>query len=421
MAEPCLRTPTTYRRSTAALGEGGASVVSVPALPQPDAIRTRRLLDACAPPLSAVARQTLLAALDDGWADPRRLHAEGRRARALLDGAREAVAGVLHSRPDEVSFTASGTLARQLGLRGLLYGRRRVGHRLVLSAVEQGALLQTAQWHADRHPDMADAVTLVPVDRWGRVSTAVFAAAAARPGVAAACLQAANAEVGTRQPVDAVAAECQQAGVPLLVDAGAVLGRDPAPQVGDVLIADARSWAGPPGVGVLRVRSGVRWRSEGPADENEQGRAPGEVDVPSVLAAAASLLDAEQHRARRSEAARRLVADLRQVAAAVPDTEVVGDPEDRLPHVLTFSSLYVDGEALVSALDQRGFAVASGSACTASTLEPSHILAAMGVLTHGNLRLTLPLEPVAEDVQAFALALPEAIGEVRAMLGVREL
>jgi cysteine desulfurase len=105
--------------------------------------------------------------------------------------------------------------------------------------------------------------------------------------------------------------------------------------------------------------------------------------------------------------------------------EVVGDPDDRLPHILTFSLLYVDGEALVIELDRRGFAVGSGSACTSSTLEPSHVLAAMGVLTHGNLRVTLPLEPIApaldDDISRFIAELPDAVATVRAQLGASGL
>ncbi|WP_460447699.1 aminotransferase class V-fold PLP-dependent enzyme, partial [Angustibacter aerolatus] len=169
---------------------------------------------------------------------------------------------------------------------------------------------------------------------------------------------------------------------------------------------------------------GTRWRPDGPADEAEQGRVPGEVDVPAALAAAAGLLDAEPHRERRARPVHELVAVLAGAAAAVPDTEVVGDADDRLPHVVTWSSLYVDGEALVHALDRLGFAVASGSACTASTLDPSHVLAAMGVLTHGNVRVTLPLDVeqgTADDVAVVAAALPGAVAGVRAALGADRL
>ncbi|GAA4356423.1 cysteine desulfurase family protein [Angustibacter luteus] len=386
-------------------------------MPNPPQPARRRLLDAAAPPLSPVARQTLLEAVDLGWADPRRLYAEGRRARALLDGARESVAGVLGVGTDAVSFTGSGTVARQLGLRGLLRGRRRVGDGLVLSAVEHSALLHTGQWHAAG----GGTTSLVPVDGRGRVDLLRFTAAVSAGGVAAACLQAANGEVGTRQPVAGAVHACRTAGVPLLLDATGTLGRDDLPGGADVVVADARSWAGPPGVGVLAVRTGVRWRSDGPADEHEHGRVPGEPDVPAVLAAAAALLDAEEHRARRASVAHALVERIRAAAAAVPDTEVVGDPVDRLPHVSTFSFLFVDGEALVHELDRRGFAVASGSACTASTLEPSHVLAAMGVLTHGNLRVTLPLEPVEADVDAFCAVLPETVAQVRRVLGTEGL
>ena len=104
--------------------------------------------------------------------------------------------------------------------------------------------------------------------------------------------------------------------------------------------------------------------------------------------------------------------------AAIPDVEVVGDPVDRLPHLVTFSCLYVDGEALVTALDRRGYGVASGSACTASTLAPSHVLAAMGALTHGNVRLSLTRDATDEQVDGFLAALPEVVAGIRAEVGL---
>ena len=104
--------------------------------------------------------------------------------------------------------------------------------------------------------------------------------------------------------------------------------------------------------------------------------------------------------------------------AAIPDVEVVGDPDARLPHLVTFSCLYVDGEALVLGLDRRGYGVASGSACTASTLQPSHVLAAMGVLTHGNVRVSLARDTTAEQVEAFCAVLPTVVAELRAEVGM---
>ncbi|WP_460446861.1 aminotransferase class V-fold PLP-dependent enzyme, partial [Angustibacter aerolatus] len=210
----------------------------------PDEGVRRRVLDAASPPLSAAAREAYLGALDEGWADPRRLHAEGRRARALLDGAREAVASVVGVLPAEVAFTPNPTVALHTGLRGLLHGRRRAGAGLVLSAVEHSALLHTGQWHEAA----GGGTTLVEVDRLGRVDVEAFVAAAGSPGVAAAALQAANGEVGTRQPVDdvpgrvGVAHRVRAAGVPLLVDATSTLGRDAVPAGWDVLVGAARAW-----------------------------------------------------------------------------------------------------------------------------------------------------------------------------------
>jgi cysteine desulfurase len=114
-----------------------------------------------------------------------------------------------------------------------------------------------------------------------------------------------------------------------------------------------------------------------------------------------------------------LVALVREtVRATVPDVEVVGDPDNRLPHIVTFSFQYVDGEALVSALDAEGFAVSSGSACTSSTLRPSHVLAAMGVLTHGNVRVSLARDTSHEDVQRFCAVLPGIVQRIRAEVGM---
>lgn len=366
-------------------------------------------LDAAAGgPLHPVARAALLAALDDGWADPARLYGAGRRARLLLDAARESVAESLGARPEEISFAANGTQARHAAVLGTLAGNRGTG--FVHSAVEHSAVLHAAERHG--------AATAIGVDRLGRVDAAEFVAAAARPGVAAAALQAANHEVGTTQPVTAVAA---QLAVPLVVDAGPTVGHADLPTGWSVLAADARGWGGPP-VGLLVVRNGVRWRSPYPADERESGRIPGQPDIPAIVAAAASLRAVLAARDEVATRHRALVDRIRTtVAATVPDVEVVGDPVDRLPHIVTFSCLYVDGEALLTGLDRRGFAVSSGSSCTSSTLEPSHVLVAMGALTSGNVRLSLPEDVTDAQVEEFLTVLPEVVAEVRAELGATGL
>jgi cysteine desulfurase len=369
---------------------------------------------ASAEPLHPSAREALLAALDDGWADPARLHREGRRARLLLDQARESVAAELGSRPDEVSFTSSGTQAVHLAVLGAVQARqsasRGAGH-LVASAVEHSAVLNAADW---LHRVTGTEVSVTGVDHLGRADLAEFATAARRDRTLLACLQSANHEVGTIQPVAEAAAECQQARVPLLVDAGASAGRLPAPAGWSLLTASARKWGGPAGVGVLAVRRSTRWRQPFPADDREGRRVPGFPNVPEILAAAASLTAMGRERAGLDGALRALSARIRAVVPErVPDTVVHGDPEDRLPHIVTFSCLYVDGEALVTELDRAGFSVSSGSACVADTRQPSHVLAAMGALTHGNVRVSLPRGARDDVVTAFLDALPPIVARIR--------
>ena len=384
----------------------------------------RRLLDAASGPLHPLARQTLLAAVDAGWADPARLHAEGRRARRLLDQSREVIAAGLGVRPAEVSFLPSGPTALARAVDGALYAARRRGGRTVASAVEPSAVLVPGRARAAGADD-ASLLAEVPVDGLGRVDLERWAEAVAVPGTAVAALQSANGEVGTRQPLAAARAATARHGVPLVVDAMASLGRDDVPADWDVLVGDARSWGGPGGLGVLVVREGTRWAwSEARADV-EHGRTDVSPWVPLALAAAEAWQQTAAARPDDAAAAALLVDRIREAAGAVPDTEVVGDPVDRLPHVTTFSSLYVDGEVLVGAFDRQGFAVASGSACTSSTLEPSHVLAAMGVLTHGNVRVTLPLQAVSPgregDVGAFCAAVAPTIEAVRAEQGASDL
>ncbi len=371
---------------------------------------------ASAAPLHPVARQALQASLDEGWADPARLYREGRRARLLLDAAREAAAEAVGCRADELAFTPSGTHAVHAGVAGVLAGRRRVGGHLVVSAVEHSSVLHAAAAH-EAH---GGSVSEVPVDRFGAVSASGYAEALL-PATALACLQSANHEVGTVQPVAEVAEVCGAAGVPLLVDAAQSLGWGPVEGAWSVLAASAHKWGGPPGVGLLAVRKGVRYSPQGPADERESGRSPGFVNLPAIVAAAASLRAVRAE--ADAEAARlRVLVDRirRRVVRLVPDVEVVGDADRRLPHLVTFSCLYVDGEALLHELDRAGFSVSSGSSCTSSTLTPSHVLRAMGVLSEGNVRVSLPPGTRAEEVNAFLEVLPGAVAGVRERLGVAE-
>jgi cysteine desulfurase len=162
------------------------------------------------------------------------------------------------------------------------------------------------------------------------------------------------------------------------------------------------------------VRKGTRFAADWPEDEREHGWAPGPVNVPAILAAATALRTRNTRAIAVTEIQRELTALLRaRIPQIVPEVEVVGDPDDRLPHILTFYCLYASGEALLLELDRAGFSVSSGSSCTASTLTPSHVLEAMGVLSQGNIRVSLPWDVRREDIESFLGALPAAVRAAR--------
>jgi cysteine desulfurase len=257
-----------------------------------------------------------------------------------------------------------------------------VGSRIVTTAIDHSSVLTAAA--------AAGAHVAIEVDHEGHVDLNRWAAEVATAGTAAACIQAANHEVGTLQPYVQAVDICQRAGVPLVLDATVALGRIDLSGVSgwSLLTGWAGAFGGPESVGILVIKKNVRWRAPYPTDDYQGGRWPGVPDVPSIYAAAVALDCWRQSGHAVGERQYALVDQLRAgIAERVADVDIAGDPVRRVPHLLTFSVLYVDGETLTLELDKAGFAVASGSACSASSEHPSHVLAAMGALTHGNVRI----------------------------------
>jgi len=364
-------------------------------------------------PMLPDARQAWVDAQQAGWGDPARLHRPGRLAAQALDQAREVVAAAVGARPDEVIFTASGAHSNHAAVAGLALGRRRTGSRVVTTAVDHSSMLAAAA--------AAGSHITVEVDHQGHVDLDRWAAVVGTAGTAAACIQVANHEVGTLQPYTEAAETCQRGEVPLVLDATAALGR--------IELADASGWSvltgwagafgGPASVGILVIKKKARWRAPYPTDDYQGGRWPGVPDVPAIYAATVALdcwlrtgrvIGHRQHD---------LIDQLRAgIMQRVPDVDVAGDPVRRVPHLLTFSALYVDGETLTLELDKAGFAVASGSACSAASEHPSHVLAAMGALTHGNVRIGLTWTTTPEEINRFLAVLPPIVAEIRVTAGV---
>ncbi|GAB3644525.1 hypothetical protein GCM10028833_00550 [Glycomyces tarimensis] len=296
----------------------------------------------------------------------------------------------------------------QAGALGVIAARSAQG-AFAYGAVEHSAVLHAAQWHQKQGGTAAE----VPVDRLGRVDADPLADI---DGAAVLAVQSANHEVGTRQPIADIAVNLD--GVPLVCDAAASLPWEPVPAGWSVLAASARKWGGPAGAGLLVVRKGTRWRNPFPGEDSSLQEAIGEVDVPAAVAAAASLRAVVAEREELAKRMRALTEQIREhIAETVPEVELPGDPVDRLPHIVTFSCLGVDGEVLLTELNRAGFAVSSGSACASTRLRPSHVLQAMGVLSHGNVRVSLHRQTTEEEVDRFLSVLPGIVEEIRRLGG----
>lgn len=362
-------------------------------------------------PMTPRTVEAFLAGLADGWADPARLHSESRRARQLLDAARVSIASALGISAEQTHFTASAHLGFERVITGMVAARR--GRtRVLVSAIERDAVLAAADFA------VAGNVTLVPVDRLGHLDLESLRTELANPDVAVLAVQHANHEVGTVQRLATIAAHAHERGVPLVVDATASIGHGAVPDHWDALVANPADWGGPAGVGVVAVAPRTRWLQPWPEGG---GFAPGGVSVPAALAAAVALEERREHEQATWARLHGLVAKIRARAATWPGIDVVGDPDERLPHVVTFSCLYVDGEALLSRLDREGIAVGSGSACTTSTYEPSRVLASMGALSHGNVRLGLHPAITDADIDRFLALMPRLIADLRAQAGAPAL
>ena len=339
-------------------------------------------------------------------ADPGRVHTEGRLARGAIEEAREQVAALAGARPREVVFTSGATEA----ICSAVWGAAERGSHVVCPVVEHSAVRDASSRHE---------VSEVGVDRQGRVDPDEVVAGV-RPGrTALVHLQWGNHEVGTVQPVAEVVAACRERGVLVHVDAAAAFGHEPvdfASLGADLMSLSAHKLGGPPGVGALLVRRGLRLRPLLVGGEQERARRAGTENVAGIagFGAASALLagGALQHEEAR---ARAQTATMLACATSVPGVTAFGDPDRRLPHLVCFGVAGVEAEAVLLGLDQAGIAAHSGSACSSESLEPSPVLQAMGVDAERSLRLSVGWSTSEADLEAFCAAFPGVVARLRAL------
>ncbi len=352
-------------------------------------------------------------------ADPSRRHAEGRAAAQLLDNATATVQRRLGA--DDVTWTSGGTEAIHLAILGAARAAERRGERrrhVVASAVEHSAVLRACERLRDEH---GFDLTVVGVDGSGTVDGAAMAAAI-RDDTLLVNLQHANHEVGAFQPTHAASLVCRERGALLHIDACQTVGQlgVTLEQVGaDLLSASAGKFGGPAGVGFLALGPRARIDALLLGDERQRRRRAGRLGVPQVAGAAVALevaaanLDTE--RSARELVRRRM----RERLAELDDVAIHGPLADAHPGIVACSALYVEGEALLVALDDAGVAAHSGSSCATTSGEPSHVLVAMEALTHGHVRASFDPSITTSDADRFVDTLAGAVERLRATAGVR--
>ncbi|MBS1838047.1 MAG: cysteine desulfurase [Actinobacteria bacterium] len=362
-------------------------------------------------PIRPGAADAIRAALDEPFGDPGRIHSEGMAARGALEQAREVVADELGARSREVVLTSGATES----IAAATFGARArgedqgVGAHVVLCAVEHSAV---REWAA-RGP-----ATVVGVDATGRVDPEELLGAV-RDDTALVHVQWGNHEVATLQPVAEVVAGCRERGVLVHVDAAQAIGQVPFAfsEVGaDLVSVSGHKFGAPIGTGALLVRRGVRIPPLLVGGDQERARRAGTEDVIGALAFAAALREAGGSLPGDAAQRRRLTGRVRDWAASEPGIEVVGAPaEGALPHLVCLTFDGVEPQPVLLGLDRVGVAVHSGSSCSSESLEPSPVLAAMGVDAHRSLRISVGWSSTDDDVDALLGALPEVLSGLRSL------
>jgi cysteine desulfurase len=347
--------------------------------------------------------------------DPGRVHTEGRVVRTTVEAAREQVAALLGTRPRQVVFTSGGTEAVNAATWGAT--RARPGGAVVLADVEHSSVRDASA--------RAGTVVHVAVDGLGRIEPGAVEEAlekTAHEGSPAALVhcQLANHEVGTVQPVDEVIEVCRRHDAFVHIDACMAAGHiaiDVDELGADLVSVSAHKLGGPPGIGALVVRRGLRVEPLVVGGEQERARRGGLENVPGIVGfgAAAEVLTEPGRLAHESAEARRRTEAILHAATSVDDVEVLGDRDRRAPQLVCVAVGGVEAEPVLLGLDQAGIAAHSGSSCSSESLAPSPVLAAMGVDAERSLRLSVGWSTTDADIDAFALAFPRVVAQLRAL------
>lgn len=362
--------------------------------------------------------EAMLPYFTEYFGNPSSLHLFAREAGKGLDTARAQVAKALNAKPEEIIFTGGGSESDNMVLRGIPEAYKKKGKHVITSAVEHHAVLHTLE---AMEKEGRVEVTYLPVDEYGMV-TAEQVEKAIRPDTVLVSIMFANNEVGTIMPIEQIGETCKKYGVLFHTDAVQAVGHVPVDVEKmhiDLLSLSGHKFHGPKGVGALYVRKGVRIPALILGGAQERRKRAGTENVPGIVGMGKAIelatAELEDNAVKMKVLRDRLIFG---IPARIPDVKLNGHPTERLPNNVNFSIRFIEGESILLMLDLNGIAASSGSACTSGSLDPSHVLLAMGLsheVAHGSLRLTLSEFTTPEEIDYVLDTLPPIVEKLRAM------
>lgn len=362
--------------------------------------------------------EAMLPYFTEYFGNPSSLHLFAREAGKGLDTARAQVAKALNAKPEEIIFTGGGSESDNMVLRGIPEAYKKKGKHVITSAVEHHAVLHTLE---AMEKEGRVEVTYLPVDEYGMV-TAEQVEKAIRPDTVLVSIMFANNEVGTIMPIEQIGETCKKHGVLFHTDAVQAVGHVPVDVEKmhiDLLSLSGHKFHGPKGCGALYVRKGVRIPALILGGAQERRKRAGTENVPGIVGMGKAIelatAELEDNAAKMKVLRDRLIFG---IPARIPDVKLNGHPTERLPNNVNFSIRFIEGESILLMLDLNGIAASSGSACTSGSLDPSHVLLAMGLpheVAHGSLRLTLSEFTTPEEIDYVLDTLPPIVEKLRAM------
>ena len=374
---------------------------------------------------TAVSPEVLTAMLPyftECYGNPSSIHSTGRDAHKAVDAARRQVAAAINADPAEIYFTAGGSESDNWAIKGTAFAKRDKGNHIITTAIEHHAVLHTCQWLEKQGFE----VTYLPVDENGLVSVEDVEKAITDKTILISVM-AANNEIGTIEPIAEIGALARSRGILFHTDAVQAVGAIPLDVKAmniDMLSMSGHKFHGPKGIGALYVRKGVRLDTLIAGGAQERGKRAGTENLPGIVGIGKAIEIATRDMEANAERMTRLRDKLiHGILEEIPDVRLNGHPTRRLPNNVNVSVRYIEGEALLLRLDLAGIAGSSGSACTSGSLDPSHVLLAIGLpheIAHGSLRLTLGTDTTEADIDEVLDKLPGIVKNLRDMSVLNE-